>query len=72
MITRDLLPQLASAIDDSPAVALLGIANQEALLSHPVVGASWEAYVIENLLAWPDNSLWAIEIKRSLNPMALP
>ena len=31
--------------------ALLGIANQEALLGHPVVGASWETHVIENLLA---------------------
>jgi len=72
--------------------ALLGIANHEVLLSHPVVGASWEGFVIENLLAcapegvqgyfyrtsggaeidlvlaWPDNCLWAIEIKRSLNP----
>ncbi len=31
--------------------ALLGIANKETLLSHPVVGASWETHVIENLLA---------------------
>ena len=31
--------------------ALLGIENVEALLAHPVVGASWEAMVIENLLA---------------------
>ena len=31
--------------------ALLGIADKEALLSHPVVGASWETHVIENLLA---------------------
>lgn len=31
--------------------ALLNIPDREALLSHPVVGASWEAYVIENLLA---------------------
>lgn len=30
---------------------LLGIADREALLSHPVVGASWEGFVIENLLA---------------------
>jgi predicted AAA+ superfamily ATPase len=31
--------------------ALLGIADKENLLSHPVVGASWETWVIENLLA---------------------
>ena len=31
--------------------ALLGIANKETLLSHPVVGQSWECFVIENLLA---------------------
>ena len=60
--------------------------------SHPVVGASWEGFVIENLmacapanvqahfyrtsggaeidllLAWPNDELWAIEIKRSLTP----
>ena len=31
--------------------ALLGITDLEALLAHPVVGASWEGFVIENLLA---------------------
>ena len=30
--------------------ALLQIADQDALLSHPVVGNSWEGHVIENLL----------------------
>jgi len=30
--------------------ALLDIANKEALLGHPVVGASWEGFVIETLL----------------------
>ncbi len=30
---------------------LLGIGGQEALLGHPVVGSSWEGFVIENLLA---------------------
>lgn len=30
---------------------LLGIGNNEALAGHPVVGASWEGFVIENLLA---------------------
>ncbi|TSE19909.1 hypothetical protein Talka_01257 [Tepidimonas alkaliphilus] len=31
--------------------ALLGIADHEALLAHPVAGASWEGMVIESLLA---------------------
>jgi hypothetical protein len=31
--------------------ALLGLGDRETLLSHPVVGASWEGFVIENLLA---------------------
>lgn len=72
--------------------ALLGIPNHETLLSHPVLGQSWECFVIENLIAaapgtvephfyrtsggaeidllleWPDGSLWAIEVKRSLTP----
>jgi uncharacterized protein len=31
--------------------ALLGLGNKEAVLGHPVVGHSWEGFVIENLLA---------------------
>lgn len=31
--------------------ALLGIARHDTLAGHPVVGASWEGFVIENLLA---------------------
>ncbi|MHB9111281.1 MAG: DUF4143 domain-containing protein [Thermoleophilia bacterium] len=31
--------------------ALLAIADKEMLLSHPVLGASWEGFVIENLLS---------------------
>ena len=31
--------------------ALLGIASYDALAGHPVAGASWEGFVIENLLA---------------------
>ena len=30
--------------------ALLGIGNKDTLLGHPVVGASWECFVIENIL----------------------
>jgi predicted AAA+ superfamily ATPase len=72
--------------------ALLGLSTHDALLAHPVVGHSWECFVIENLLvsagdkaqghfyrtsggaeidlllARPDGSLWAVEIKRSLSP----
>lgn len=71
---------------------LLAIQDKESLLAHPVVGQSWECFVIENLLAagmgqvqgffyrtgggaeidlllsWPDGSLWAVEVKRSLSP----
>jgi predicted AAA+ superfamily ATPase len=31
--------------------ALLGVEELDALLAHPVVGASWEGFAIENLLA---------------------
>ncbi len=31
--------------------ALLGLGDKEALLGHPVLGASWEGYVTENLIA---------------------
>jgi predicted AAA+ superfamily ATPase len=78
--------------DSGLAHALLGIEDMETLLSHPIVGPSWEAFAIENLLAasnnrlqayyyrttagaeidlllvWPDQTLWAVEIKRSLTP----
>ena len=30
--------------------ALLNIADKEALLAHPIVGQSWECFVMENLL----------------------
>lgn len=78
--------------DSGLAHALLAIPDKETLLAHPVLGQSWEGFVIENLLnsvpegvqgyfyrsnggaeidlllAWPNGKLWAIEIKRSLNP----
>lgn len=31
--------------------ALLGLADKDALLSHPVVGGSWESWVVEHVLA---------------------
>jgi len=37
--------------DTGIAHALLGIRDKEALLSHPVVGQTWESFVIETLIA---------------------
>jgi hypothetical protein len=37
--------------DSGVAHALLGIADREDLLGHPVAGESWEGFVIENLVA---------------------
>ena len=37
--------------DAGLAHALLGISDKESLLGHPVVGSSWESFVIENLLS---------------------
>jgi len=63
LLVRRLPPRLAYAgkrLVRSPKVyvrdsgllhALLGIADKEALLGHPVVGGSWEGLVIENLIA---------------------
>jgi hypothetical protein len=40
--------------------ALLGISSREQLLGHPVVGPSWEGFVVENLLAAapPGSNAW--------------
>ena len=63
MLVRRLQPFQANAgkrlvkspkvfVRDSGIVhALLNIGDHEALLGHPVAGASWEGFVIENLLA---------------------
>src|SRR3954468_7920018 len=63
LLVRRLAPRLANVgkrLVRSPKVyvrdsgllhALLGIADKEALLGHPVVGASWEGFAIENLIA---------------------
>jgi uncharacterized protein len=50
-------------VRDSGVVhALLRIPDREALLAHPVVGASWEGFVVENLLGvggyWLDASFY--------------
>ncbi len=37
--------------DAGLAHALLGISDKESLLGHPVVGSSWESFVIENLVS---------------------
>jgi predicted AAA+ superfamily ATPase len=39
--------------------ALLNIGGYEELAGHPVVGASWESFVIENLLAATPDRTWA-------------
>jgi uncharacterized protein len=62
LLVRRLAPRLANVgkrqvrspkvyVRDSGLVhALLGLADKEALLGHPVVGASWEGLAIENLI----------------------
>lgn len=43
--------------DSGIAHALLGIADKDALLGHPVVGQTWESFVIENMIgAAPDGT----------------
>lgn len=54
--TRQLKKRLVRSpkvyVRDSGIVhALLGIGSQEQLLGHPVVGPSWEGFVVENLLS---------------------
>jgi uncharacterized protein len=63
LLVRRLAPRLANAgkrlvrspkvyVRDSGLVhALLGLADKEAVLGHPVAGASWEGLAIENVLA---------------------
>ena len=80
-------------IRDSGIVhALLGLGSADDVLGHPVVGHSWEGFVIENLMSvapvgteasfyrsasgaeidlvlrLPGRGVWAIEVKRSLDP----
>lgn len=50
-IKKRLIKSPKTYIRDSGLLhALLGIQNQEILFSHPIVGASWEGFVIENCL----------------------
>jgi uncharacterized protein len=63
LLVRRLQPRLANVgkrqvrspkvfVRDSGLLhALLGLGDKEALLGHPVLGASWEGYAIENLIA---------------------
>jgi predicted AAA+ superfamily ATPase len=63
LLVRRLQPRLANVgkrqirspktyVRDSGLLhALLGLGDKEALLGHPVVGASWEGYAIESLIA---------------------
>ncbi len=66
LLVRRLPPRLANVgkrlvrspkvyVRDSGLVhALLGLADKEAVLGHPVAGASWEGLAIENVLAIAD------------------
>jgi predicted AAA+ superfamily ATPase len=45
--------------DSGIAHALLGIRDKEALLGHPVIGQTWESYVIETLIAAAPDSIEA-------------
>jgi predicted AAA+ superfamily ATPase len=63
LLVRRLQPRLANVgkrqvrspktyVRDSGLLhALLGLPDKEALLGHPILGPSWEGYVIENLIA---------------------
>lgn len=67
MLVRRLQPHLANVgkrLTRSPKVyvrdsgllhALLGIPDVESLLRHPILGASWEGFVLENLIAIAPN-----------------
>ncbi|MCX6619288.1 MAG: ATP-binding protein [Acidobacteria bacterium] len=63
------IPNISKRLVRSPKVyvrdsgivhALLGIREKEQLLGHPVVGPSWEGFVVENLLvaAPPGSNAW--------------
>ncbi len=66
LLVRRLPPRLTSAgkrlvrspkayLRDSGLVhALLGLADKEAVLGHPVAGASWEGLVVENVIGMAD------------------
>lgn len=68
LLVRRLAPRLANGgkrlvrspkvyVRDSGLVhALLGLGDKEAVLGHPVAGASWEGMVIENLIAVAGNA----------------
>lgn len=50
--------------------ALLGIDDQPALESHPKLGASWEGFVIEQILSWAGDReayFWAIQSRAELD-----
>ena len=52
--------------DSGVCHALLGIASYDSLLSHPVVGGSWEGFVVESILgAAPVHAQWGCYRTRS-------
>ena len=46
-----LLYVAAASVDPQAFLLALGLGSQRELLSHPVVGGSWEGWIIENLIA---------------------
>lgn len=48
--------------------ALLGIRDKEALLAHPVVGQTWESFVIETLITRPQTGRKRIITAPQLGP----
>jgi predicted AAA+ superfamily ATPase len=59
-IEKRLVKSPKTYVRDSGLVhTLLGIATHNALAGHPVIGMSWEGFVIENLIAAaPDGTRW--------------
>jgi predicted AAA+ superfamily ATPase len=51
-LTKRLVRSPKVYVRDSGIVhALLGIAQRESLLGHPIVGSSWEGFVVENIIS---------------------
>ncbi len=44
---------------------LLGLDTKDALLGHPVYGASWETYALENILSKPTSARWQASFIRT-------
>lgn len=54
-LERD-IPQMGFRVPAARLRRLLGISSYDALLSNPVLGKSWEGFVVENILSIVPNS----------------